>query len=295
MMCPEDGISTTTPLTPLLRAFSMSSTMQRANAKISAPRSASTIACTAASSWGETIGIPASMRSTPASASRRAIASLSSDANPTPACCSPSRNVTSWNLTVGGNASPRRDSSRWFQGLVKNRSDSCQGVSGIALPPRESVSSRRDVRLVEGEQPSRVALGHLMKPRRPEGRLDVAYRIGQGHVERQVGAEHHALPTHAIREIAQGLQIMGDDVEPQLRERRPRVGCPGELRPDGSRVAHPPGLVWEVAAAVEEHDAQLRVALEHSRADQALDGDRRLQRHAHDVDQIEGVQPGGRS
>ena len=78
MMCPEDGISTTTPSTPHSLALWMSSTMQRANANISGPRSASTIDFTAASSWGDTIGIPASMRSTPAAESRLAIANLSS-------------------------------------------------------------------------------------------------------------------------------------------------------------------------------------------------------------------------
>ena len=131
MMCPEDGISTTTPSTPHSLALWMSSTMQRANAKISGPRPASTIDFTAASSWGETIGIPASIRSTPAAASRLAIASLSSAVNATPACCSPSRSVTSWNRTRDGNSSPARDSSRWFQGLVKKRPSASHGVSAV--------------------------------------------------------------------------------------------------------------------------------------------------------------------
>src|SRR3954471_14133081 len=262
MMCPEEGISTTTPLTPALRATSMSSGMQRANAKISASRSASTIASTAAWSWGETIGIPASIRSTPASASRLAMASLSSGANATPACCSPSRRVTSWNLTLGGNSRPRRDSSRWFQGLVKYRSDASHGVSDIALPPRECGGLHRHARLVQAEQRDRVALGHRVEPRLPEGRLDLADRIRQRHVEWQVGAEHHSIQPHALGQIAQGVLIVGEDVEPQLPERRPRVRRrPGELRPHGARVPQTPGLVGEVSAPMEEHDAQSGVAL----------------------------------
>ena len=119
MMCPDDGISITTPSTPHSSAFAMSSTMHRAKAKISASRPSSTIDLTAASSWGEAIGIPASIRSTPAAARPRAIASLSAGANAIPACCSPSRNDTSWNLTRLGKSSPSRTESRWFQGLVK--------------------------------------------------------------------------------------------------------------------------------------------------------------------------------
>jgi hypothetical protein len=97
----------------------MSSTMQRANAKISASSPAWTIDFTAASSCGEEIGIPASIRSTPVAARRLAIASLSSGVNAMPACCSPSRRVMSWKRTRDGKSRLERDSSRWFQGLVK--------------------------------------------------------------------------------------------------------------------------------------------------------------------------------
>ena len=86
---------------------------------------------TAASSCGETIGIPASIRSTPASASRFAIASLSSGVNAIPACCSPSRRVMSWNFTRSGKCSPALASAWWFQGLVKKRPSACHGVSAV--------------------------------------------------------------------------------------------------------------------------------------------------------------------
>ena len=106
----EEGISMTIPSAPHSLAFSTSGTMQRAKEKISLSRSASTIDFTAASSAGETIGMPASIRWTPASESRLAIASLSSAVNATPACCSPSRNVTSWNLILSAKFSPSRAS-----------------------------------------------------------------------------------------------------------------------------------------------------------------------------------------
>jgi len=55
---------------------------------------------------GETAGSPASIRSTPASASATAIFTFSSARNSTPACCSPSRSVTSCTATRSGGVWP---------------------------------------------------------------------------------------------------------------------------------------------------------------------------------------------
>ena len=57
---------------------------------------------TAFSSSGETAGRPASIRWIPASASPSAMRSFCSAVNSTPACCSPSRSVTSWIVTCSG-------------------------------------------------------------------------------------------------------------------------------------------------------------------------------------------------
>ena len=56
------GISMTTPLTPQSAARFTSSTMQRLKQKISGPRFRFTISRIAASSMGETAGIPVSIR-----------------------------------------------------------------------------------------------------------------------------------------------------------------------------------------------------------------------------------------
>ncbi len=85
----------TTPFTPQSTARLTSSTMQRENAKICGPRLRFTISLMAAASLGETTGMPASMRWTPASASPSAMRILSSLVKMTPVCCSPSRSVTS--------------------------------------------------------------------------------------------------------------------------------------------------------------------------------------------------------
>ena len=109
--------------------------MHRAKAKISALRPASTMSTTACWSCGETIGMPASIRSTPALSRRRAIASLSSGLKATPACCSPSRSVTSWNRTFGWKSRPSRAAGSWFQGLVKNLPGTSQGLLLVIRPP----------------------------------------------------------------------------------------------------------------------------------------------------------------
>ncbi len=97
-MCLLDGISITTPLTPVSTARLTSSFMQRANENICGPRLRLTISLMASLSDGETIGMPASMRCTPASASASAMRIFSSLLRMTPVCCSPSRSVTSWIL-----------------------------------------------------------------------------------------------------------------------------------------------------------------------------------------------------
>ena len=88
----------TTPLTPVSTARCTSSFMQRAKEKICGPRLRLTISLMAALSDGDTIGMPASMRCTPASASASAMRIFSSLLRITPVCCSPSRKVTSWIL-----------------------------------------------------------------------------------------------------------------------------------------------------------------------------------------------------
>jgi hypothetical protein len=85
----------TTPLAPQSAARFTSSTVQREKQKISGPSLRLTISLIAASSMGDTAGMPASMRCTPASASFSAILILSSLEKMIPACCSPSRRVTS--------------------------------------------------------------------------------------------------------------------------------------------------------------------------------------------------------
>ena len=92
----------TMPFTPQSTAFFTSSTMQRVKQKISGPRFRLTISLIAASSGGETAGMPASIRCTPTSANFSAIRTLSSLVKITPACCSPSRSVTSWTITFFG-------------------------------------------------------------------------------------------------------------------------------------------------------------------------------------------------
>ena len=69
MMCVLEGTSITMPDTPQSTARFTSSTMQRENAKICGPRLRLTISLIAAVSLGDTTGMPASMRCTPASAS----------------------------------------------------------------------------------------------------------------------------------------------------------------------------------------------------------------------------------
>src|SRR5579884_866904 len=107
MMCSLEGISMTMASTPASSARFTSSTMQREKAKMRAGRPARAIRRTASASAGDTAGRPASMRWTPASARASAMRSLSSGVNSTPACCSPSRRVTSWmSRRSGGEKSP---------------------------------------------------------------------------------------------------------------------------------------------------------------------------------------------
>ena len=106
MMCSLEGISITIPSTPVSSARLTSSTMQRLKEKMRAGRSAAAIRRTASASAGDTAGMPASMRCTPASASRSAMRTFSSGWNSIPACCSPSRRVTSWTSTLGGGLNP---------------------------------------------------------------------------------------------------------------------------------------------------------------------------------------------
>jgi hypothetical protein len=94
-MCSLEGTSITMPFTPVSTDRFTSSFMQRENAKISAGRFFFTMALMALASIGETAGMPASIRCTPASASMVARRTFSSGVNSTPACCSPSRRHTS--------------------------------------------------------------------------------------------------------------------------------------------------------------------------------------------------------
>ncbi len=71
-------------------------------------------------SAGDTAGRPASIRWMPASDSASAIRSLSSAVNSTPACCSPSRSVTSWISTFSGIRNPSVTSGRKFHSLVNH-------------------------------------------------------------------------------------------------------------------------------------------------------------------------------
>jgi len=112
MMCSLEGTSITMPFTPQSTARFTSSFMQRENAKISAGRFFFTIILMAWASMGDTAGIPASIRCTPASASMVARRTFSWGVNSTPACCSPSRRQTSWNFTRWGIAAPCIASSR---------------------------------------------------------------------------------------------------------------------------------------------------------------------------------------
>ena len=77
-MWPLTGISMTTPFTPQSAARFTSSTMHRLKQKISGPRLRFTISRIAASSIGDTAGMPVSMRCTPTSANFSAIRILSS-------------------------------------------------------------------------------------------------------------------------------------------------------------------------------------------------------------------------
>ena len=121
-MCVELGTSITTPLTPVSAERFTSSAMQRAklNTSVSVPSRRFTISRIAASSDGETTGIPASMRCTPVSARASAIRIFSSLLNMTPACCSPSRSVTSWILGLGSNLILEVTSPSKFHGLVNH-------------------------------------------------------------------------------------------------------------------------------------------------------------------------------
>ena len=110
-MCLLDGISITTPLTPVSIARCTSSFMQRQNEKICGPRLRRTISLIASLSDGDTIGMPASIRCTPASASASAMRIFSSLLRMMPVCCSPSRSDTSWILMPLKKLSSLRTSS----------------------------------------------------------------------------------------------------------------------------------------------------------------------------------------
>ena len=94
------------PLTPASRAFSTSETMQREKAKTREGSPAEAMRLTASASAGDTAGMPASIRSTPAAASSSAMRIFWSAENSMPACCSPSRNVRSCTATRSGSEKP---------------------------------------------------------------------------------------------------------------------------------------------------------------------------------------------
>jgi hypothetical protein len=96
----EIGLSITDAATPSSTSASTSAWTARENPQTSALRPAPRISSMAFESSAETRGKPASIRSTPASSSARAICSLSSGAKTTPTVCSPSRSVVSYRPTV---------------------------------------------------------------------------------------------------------------------------------------------------------------------------------------------------
>ena len=137
MMCSLEGTSITICSTPQSSARLTSSTMQRENANTRDGSPAAAIRRTASASCGETAGRPASIRCTPASASFSAIATFSSALSSTPACCSPSRSVTSWNSTFAGSEVPSSASGSKFHGLTK-WSSVFHGLSDTAGDPFRS-------------------------------------------------------------------------------------------------------------------------------------------------------------
>jgi hypothetical protein len=139
MMCVELGTSITMPFTPVSTDRFTSSTMQRAklNTSVADPSRRRTISRIAASSDVDTTGMPASRRCTPASASCSAMRILSSFEKTTPACCSPSRSVTSCRRGRAWKCRPLRTAASKFQGLV-NHISVFHGSRMIASSNKES-------------------------------------------------------------------------------------------------------------------------------------------------------------
>ena len=91
----EIGLSMTEAFRPSSTRASTSAGTAREKPQISASRPASRMSSIERQSSADTRGKPASIRSTPASESAVAIASLSSGESTTPTVCSPSRSVVS--------------------------------------------------------------------------------------------------------------------------------------------------------------------------------------------------------